>query len=81
MPDWATSGPPHAKEWFPDEMIPRAGLDDSFLQSFRARWKQCTLTHGQAEHLDPELSKIGDLPKSPLPENDSLMPSAGKVSI
>jgi hypothetical protein len=38
------------------------------------------LTHGQADHLDRELpKKNGDVPKSPLPENGSLMPSAGTI--
>jgi hypothetical protein len=38
-----------------------------------------TLTCGRAACLDGELAKNGDVPRSPLPENGSLMPSAGTI--
>jgi hypothetical protein len=37
-----------------------------------------TLPYGRADHLGRELPKNGDVPKSPLPENGSLMPSAAR---
>jgi hypothetical protein len=45
------------------------------------RHESGTLTRGQADYLDRELPKNGDVPKSPVPENGSLMPSVGKISI
>src|ERR1700734_942222 len=38
------------------------------LSPFRTRWEQCTLTQGQADRLDRELPKNGDVPNSPLTE-------------
>jgi hypothetical protein len=55
----------------------RVAIAERFLQSFRTRRKRCTLTRGQADELDLELPKNGDLPKSPLSPIGSLMPSAG----
>jgi hypothetical protein len=40
-----------------------------------------SLTHGQADCLGCELPQIGDVTRSPIPENGSLMPSEGtKIS-
>jgi hypothetical protein len=38
-----------------------------------------TFRHGRADYLDRELPKNGDVPRSPLPKNGSLMPSAGTI--
>jgi len=50
------------------------GARRQVLQSFRTRWKQCTV---KRIDLDRELPKTGDVPRSPLSENGSLMPSVG----
>jgi hypothetical protein len=50
-----------------------------FNGSYRLVQKHCTVTNGQANCRDRELPKNGDVSKSPLPENGSLVPSAGTI--
>src|SRR5258708_3104369 len=62
-------------------LLPRViGRESAWRSVFRVSHKNGTLTHGRANCLDRELPKNGDVPKSPLPENGSLMPSAGVIS-
>jgi hypothetical protein len=61
---------------------PRAASEDLGGGEFNERYgaRHGTVTHGRVDYLDRELPKNGDVPKSPLSENGSLMPSAGTIS-
>jgi hypothetical protein len=59
--------PPALQKSMSAECDRRVAIAERFLQSFRTRWRQCTLTRGQADRLGRELPKNGDVPRSPLP--------------